>query len=332
MRTPIPSFAIVLLYAVGIAYALVFSVLGNLSVLLMWGTLGGILIWYFFLYFVLKVIIAAVMGYQARWSVLRSLFAGLPLVVLYGVISAIVDSKDSLPTPLPWVSSWSHSQISAELGVKRSVSEALLVWGAFFLIGIALHIRAARADEAGVASVARRRRRNAPGFPDTVPMRFDQSQKPLSESILPSSGATDTVAFDVGPEVVLRDWGVRVWRAYLAALQRYDEYTGVSSRFDYWSFIMVSELIGSLLFFLRHDLSMALLRLGAPTFLSTAGPLLLPFLYGLLTWWPTVSVTVRRLQDSGRSGRWILIGVIPVVGWVWLLYLLLQPSERLRQV
>jgi uncharacterized membrane protein YhaH (DUF805 family) len=31
---------------------------------------------------------------------------------------------------------------------------------------------------------------------------------------------------------------------------------------------------------------------------------------------PMLSVSVRRLHDTGKSGRWMLIGLIPVVGQV----------------
>ena len=31
---------------------------------------------------------------------------------------------------------------------------------------------------------------------------------------------------------------------------------------------------------------------------------------------PSLAVTVRRLHDTGKSGWWLLIHLIPVVGWV----------------
>lgn len=37
-------------------------------------------------------------------------------------------------------------------------------------------------------------------------------------------------------------------------------------------------------------------------------------------------LTVRRLHDSGRSGAWLWLLAVPVVGWLWLLVLLLAPS------
>ena len=40
---------------------------------------------------------------------------------------------------------------------------------------------------------------------------------------------------------------------------------------------------------------------------------------------PNLSITVRRLRDSGRKWPWLLIGVIPF-GGIWLIILLAQPS------
>lgn len=43
-----------------------------------------------------------------------------------------------------------------------------------------------------------------------------------------------------------------------------------------------------------------------------------------------VSLTVRRLHDGGYSGAWYLVQFVPFIGPFWLLILLVQPSQRLR--
>ena len=57
---------------------------------------------------------------------------------------------------------------------------------------------------------------------------------------------------------------------------------------------------------------------------------LLTLLYRPLTAIPTLSVTVRRLHDVGKSGWLSLLWVlpVPVLGWFWLIPLLLKPSHR----
>ena len=41
--------------------------------------------------------------------------------------------------------------------------------------------------------------------------------------------------------------------------------------------------------------------------------------YSLGTLVPNLAVGVRRLHDTGRSGWWSLIGLIPLVGWILLI-------------
>ena len=42
---------------------------------------------------------------------------------------------------------------------------------------------------------------------------------------------------------------------------------------------------------------------------------------------PGLAVAVRRLHDTDRSGAWILITFIPLIGSIWLLILLLQKGN-----
>ena len=53
-------------------------------------------------------------------------------------------------------------------------------------------------------------------------------------------------------------------------------------------------------------------------------------LYSLATLIPGIAVTVRRLHDTDRSGWWLLIGVIPLIGALALFIFLVldgQPGE-----
>lgn len=43
---------------------------------------------------------------------------------------------------------------------------------------------------------------------------------------------------------------------------------------------------------------------------------------------PIISLTVRRLHDIGRSGCWIFIRLIPLIGGIWLLILLCTESDN----
>ena len=58
--------------------------------------------------------------------------------------------------------------------------------------------------------------------------------------------------------------------------------------------------------------------------LGTAGVVGMVVSLGLLV--PNVAVTIRRLHDIDKSGWYLLAGVIPVLGWIYLIYLYLQPG------
>ena len=50
-------------------------------------------------------------------------------------------------------------------------------------------------------------------------------------------------------------------------------------------------------------------------------------LYGLAVLLPNLSSLVRRLHDTGKSGLWFFILLVPVAGPIWLLVLLASESR-----
>ena len=48
----------------------------------------------------------------------------------------------------------------------------------------------------------------------------------------------------------------------------------------------------------------------------------------LLTLVPSIAVAVRRLHDTGRSGWWLLLLFLPVIGWIVLIVFYAQPGKR----
>lgn len=50
---------------------------------------------------------------------------------------------------------------------------------------------------------------------------------------------------------------------------------------------------------------------------------------GLLV--PNIAVGVRRFHDIGKSGWWLLIGIIPILGTLALIYFFVQPSQGSNQ-
>jgi len=108
--------------------------------------------------------------------------------------------------------------------------------------------------------------------------------------------------------------------AVRVCLQRkYAEFRGRARRSEYWFFILftaIASAVGAAL-----D---AIFRIRSGAYGGT-GPIQGVIQLALLL--PTLAVGVRRLHDTGRSGWWLLVGLIPVVGWVFLVVFFVQDGQ-----
>ncbi|MEN6619429.1 MAG: DUF805 domain-containing protein [Rikenellaceae bacterium] len=94
---------------------------------------------------------------------------------------------------------------------------------------------------------------------------------------------------------------------------KYADFSGRARRKEFWSFV--------LFYFIFSLVAMTLDNMLGITFGHfSSGPISGLFSIALLI--PSLAVTVRRLHDIGKSGWMILVGLIPVVGTIWLLVLL----------
>jgi uncharacterized membrane protein YhaH (DUF805 family) len=50
-------------------------------------------------------------------------------------------------------------------------------------------------------------------------------------------------------------------------------------------------------------------------------------LYALATFIPSLACAVRRLHDTNKSGWWILISLVPILGGIWVIVLLAIDSD-----
>ena len=92
---------------------------------------------------------------------------------------------------------------------------------------------------------------------------------------------------------------------YLYVLKNYATFSGRARRKEYWMFFLISALISIVLTLLD-------ILLGTYSVEYEAG--LFSGLYSLLILIPSIAVVVRRLHDTDRSGWWILISLIPIIG------------------
>jgi uncharacterized membrane protein YhaH (DUF805 family) len=51
------------------------------------------------------------------------------------------------------------------------------------------------------------------------------------------------------------------------------------------------------------------------------------YVYSLVTLLPGIAVTIRRLHDTDRSGWWMLISFVPLVGAIVMIVFLCQDSR-----
>ncbi|MBV9455213.1 MAG: DUF805 domain-containing protein [Rubrobacter sp.] len=105
---------------------------------------------------------------------------------------------------------------------------------------------------------------------------------------------------------------------YLEVLNKYAVFSGRARREEYWMFLLINFVISIVLIFID-------LLIG--TFSPQTGVGLLEGLYSLAVLIPSIAVTVRRLHDTGRTGWWIFISLIPFIGWIVLLIFMVLDSE-----
>lgn len=104
---------------------------------------------------------------------------------------------------------------------------------------------------------------------------------------------------------------------YLEVLQKYAVFSGRARRSEYWYFTLFNIIISIVLAVVD-----AVLGTGGQTGIGVLGGL-----YSLAVLIPGIAVAVRRLHDTGRSGWWLLIAFIPLIGALVLLYFMVQDSE-----
>lgn len=105
---------------------------------------------------------------------------------------------------------------------------------------------------------------------------------------------------------------------FVTALKKYAVFSGRSRRREYWYFGLFYLILYAVLAMVDGITGSFNFEYGIGMF---SGILTLALLI------PSLSVSVRRLHDTGRSGWWVLIGVIPLVGAIILIVFLAQDTE-----
>lgn len=105
---------------------------------------------------------------------------------------------------------------------------------------------------------------------------------------------------------------------FTKCLKKYADFSGRARRKEFWMFFLFY-----LIFAIILSIVDGLIGWGFAG--GTFGVLYTLFVLGILL--PYLAVTVRRLHDTGRSGWWYFIMLIPIVGPIWLIVLLATDGE-----
>ncbi len=88
--------------------------------------------------------------------------------------------------------------------------------------------------------------------------------------------------------------------------QKYADFNGRASKSEYWWFFLFCFAGAMIIEFIAGSLSLA---------------------FSLITLLPSLAVGARRLHDINKSGWFQLIWFIPVLGWIFMIYLLIQAGD-----
>ncbi|MDE0589910.1 DUF805 domain-containing protein [Halocynthiibacter sp. C4] len=114
-------------------------------------------------------------------------------------------------------------------------------------------------------------------------------------------------------------------KATRTVLSKYATFTGRATRPEFWWWALavfginiVAQIIDGVL---------VAPMLGFTAFQAEAGQPI-SILVMLALFLPNIAVAARRLHDIGRSGWWLLIAFIPLIGVLVLIYFYVQPSDQ----
>ncbi|MFG3661213.1 DUF805 domain-containing protein [Streptomyces sp. NPDC047706] len=99
---------------------------------------------------------------------------------------------------------------------------------------------------------------------------------------------------------------------FIEVVKKYAVFSGRARRKEYWMYVLVYVILAVVL---------------AIVDFAVFGSQVLGLILALGLLLPSLGVTVRRLHDTGRTGWWILIALVPLVGSIVLLVFMCLEGE-----
>jgi uncharacterized membrane protein YhaH (DUF805 family) len=105
---------------------------------------------------------------------------------------------------------------------------------------------------------------------------------------------------------------------YLDVLKKYAVFSGRARRKEYWYFVLFNLIVSVVLVFIDGMIG---------SYNQAAGVGVLSGIYTLAVLIPSIAVGVRRLHDTDRTGWWLLIAFVPLIGAIVLLVFFVLDSS-----
>ncbi|NJB81553.1 DUF805 domain-containing protein [Wenyingzhuangia aestuarii] len=102
---------------------------------------------------------------------------------------------------------------------------------------------------------------------------------------------------------------------YLKVLKQYADFNGRARRKEYWMFFLFNIII-----------SWVLQGIAITSGFSLIG--YIASIYSLAVLLPGIGVSIRRLHDVNKSGWFMFIALIPLVGMIWLIVVLATEGDK----
>jgi uncharacterized membrane protein YhaH (DUF805 family) len=115
-----------------------------------------------------------------------------------------------------------------------------------------------------------------------------------------------------------------------AVYGKYATFSGRARRPEYWWWALYMVLSGIGIAIIESSLGLGMGHMGMGGGAMSAGYEGGPMsgLWAIANLLPGIGVAVRRLHDTDRSGWWLLIALIPLIGALVLLYFMVSEGTR----
>ena len=112
--------------------------------------------------------------------------------------------------------------------------------------------------------------------------------------------------------------------------KQFSDFKGRARRKEYWMYSLFQGVIGFSLYLISFIFFTNILNYSNEKGLYSS--LLLFVIFLMLHFIPNIAITVRRLHDTGKSGWWYLLSLIPYIGpFILFILLVLDSSEEENQ-